>query len=94
MREKYSNVIGICILDCCRYYEQDFKVMNKKYRNKKEDEQDYESKIASNSFLQIIAACHAGEKTDDESRLSDEIKKIVLQKIKEKGVLTFDMHDF
>ncbi len=47
MREKYSNVIGICILDCCRYYEQDFKVMNKKYRNKKEDE----SKIASNSFL-------------------------------------------
>jgi hypothetical protein len=51
MREKYSNVIGICILDCCRYYEQDFKVMNKKYRNKKEDEPDYESKIASNSFL-------------------------------------------
>ena len=65
IRESYSNVSGICFLDCCRYFNNDVKKISSKLDNNLKDLQ--EEKIKPNSYLQIISACHAGQTAAEDS---------------------------
>ena len=65
IRESYSNVSGICFLDCCRYFNNDVKKISSKLDNNLKDLK--EEKIKPNSYLQIISACHAGQTAAEDS---------------------------
>ena len=65
IRESYSNVSGICFLDCCRYFNNDVKKISSNLDNNLIDLQ--EERIKQNSYLQIISACHAGQNAAEDS---------------------------
>ena len=58
IRQTCSNVVGVCFLDCCRYFNNDVTKISKKLDNNLRDL--HEDRIKPNSYLQIITACHAG----------------------------------